>query len=129
MPTEIDHRAGDAVIVESEAPTGGFAVVFEDDGETGYLYGLDRSRPADDPIVDALHLYNVSDVADRTNTYPIQIRWAREGNRAGVFIAHQCQGVFDFSARRAICRSGFPPPRADFTSTHAWDEALAEGLC
>ena len=45
MPTEpIDHRAGDAVVVESEAPTGGFAVVFEDGGQTGYFYGLDLSR-------------------------------------------------------------------------------------
>ena len=103
-------------------------MVFEDDGETGYFYGLDLSRSADIPIVDALHLYNVSTVADRENAYSIEIRWAEDRNRAGLFIAGRCQAVFDFDEKLAVCRSGFPPARGEFTSSHDWDEALTEGL-
>jgi hypothetical protein len=129
MPsTSIEHRAGDAAVFEATSPSGQYAVVFEDDGETGYFYGLDLSRPTDDPIVDALHLYSVSAVADRVHTYPIEIRWAVDRERAGLFIGGGCQAVFDFAERRAACRSGFPPPRGDFTATHQWDESLAEGL-
>jgi hypothetical protein len=102
-------------------------VVFEDDGDTGYFYGLDLARP-DNPIVDALHLYNVSAVADRDHAYPVEIRWAEDRNRAGLFIAGHCQAVFDFDDNRAVCRTGSPPAQGDFASTHEWDDALTAGL-
>jgi hypothetical protein len=78
--------------------------------------------------VDALHLYNVEAVADRQSAYPVEIRWAEDRNRAGLFIAERCQAVFDFDEKRAVSRSGFPPASGDFTSTHDWDEALTAGL-
>jgi hypothetical protein len=126
----IEHRAGQEAVLQSDAPEGRYSVVFEDDGETGYFYGLDLTgaASADNPIVDALHLYNVSAVADRQNAYPIEIRWADGRNRVGLFIADRCQAVFDFDVNRAACRSGFPPARGEFTSTHDWDETLASGL-
>jgi hypothetical protein len=99
---------------EAAAPGEGYVVVFEGDGETGCFYGLDVSRPADNPIVDALHLYNVSAVADRENAYSIEIRWAEDRNRAGLFIADRCQAVFDFDEKIAVGRSGFPPPGFSF---------------
>ena len=57
----IDHRAGQEVVLQADGPRGRYSVVFEDDGETGYFYGLalTAAAPADNPIVDALHLYNV----------------------------------------------------------------------
>ncbi len=129
MPdTSIEHRAGEAAVLEAPAPRGRYVVVFEDDGETGFFYGLDTSRSDDGPIVDALHIYNVSAVADRDSEYPVEIRWVTDRNRAGLFIAGTCQAVFDFDQKRAVCRSGFPPAGSDFTTTHDWDEALTEGL-
>jgi hypothetical protein len=38
--------------------------VFEDDGQAGYLYALDMSA-AGNPMQDALHIYNVMQIADR----------------------------------------------------------------
>ena len=126
----IDHRAGQEAVLRADAPRGQYSVVFEDDGETGYFYGLDltAAASADNPIVDALHLYNVSAVADRLTPHEVEIRWAEDRNRAGVFIAGRCHAVFDFDAKRAVCRTGFPPASGSFTSTHDWDEALARGL-
>ena len=82
---------------------------------------------AENPIVDALHLYNVSAVAP-AGPFPVEIRWAEDRNRAGVFIAGGCQAVFDFDAKRAVCRTGYPPASGSFTSTHEWDGALASGI-
>lgn len=126
----IDHRPGQEAVLQAEAPQGRYSVVFEDDGETGYFYGLDLTptASADNPIVDALHLYDVSAVADRLTSYEVEIRWAEDRPRAGVFIAGRCQAIFDFDAKRAVCRTGFPPASGSFTSTHDWDEALARGL-
>jgi hypothetical protein len=126
----IEHRAGDEVVLQADAPRGGFSVVFEDDCDTGYFYGLALTSEAssENPIVDALHLYNVEAVADRQSAYPVEIRWAEDRNRAGLFIAGRCQAVFDFDENRAVCRSGFPPVSGVFTSSHDWDDALTAGL-
>jgi hypothetical protein len=127
--SRIDHRAGHEAVLQADAPRGRFSVVFEDDGDTGYFYGLDLASDASSgPIVDALHLYNVEAVADRQSAYPVEIRWAEDRNRAGLFIAERCQAVFDFDEKRAVSRSGFPPASGDFTWTHDWDEALTAGL-
>ncbi|WP_163464415.1 DUF2251 domain-containing protein, partial [Escherichia coli] len=55
---------GQEKVIESLAPEGTFAAVFEDDGETGYFYALDESAEGN-PIQDALHIYNVEDISDR----------------------------------------------------------------
>ena len=127
---KIEHRAGAAAVLQADAPGGGYAVVFEDDGETGYLYGLNLTGagPADNLIVDALHLYNVSAMDHRQRAYTIEIHWAADRNRAGLFIGEVCQAVFDFDENRAVCRTGFPPARGDFSCTHEWDESLASGF-
>lgn len=48
-------KVGEKIVIEGPSPSTDFAVVFEDDGETGYFYGLDESCQSD-PIVDALLL-------------------------------------------------------------------------
>ncbi len=37
-------RVGKPVVIEACSPRSHFGVVFEDDGTTGYLYGLDFDR-------------------------------------------------------------------------------------
>jgi len=127
--TRIEHRAGEEAVLQADAPRGRFSVVFEDDGDTGYFYGLDLASEASsgNPIVDALHLYNVEAVSDRESAYPVEIRWAGDRNR-GLCIAESCQAVFDFDEKRAVSRSAFPPGSGECTSTHDWDEALTAGL-
>ncbi len=103
-----------------------FAVVFEDDGETGYFYATDNSNSA---IFDALYLY------DRRVTIPVKpgdevfIVCSPSKLKAGIFYNSQFQAVFDFSAAVGACRTGFPPSNGNWSKCgHTWDESLIDGL-
>ena len=119
--------AGEKVVVEGPSPSQPFRIVFEDDGETGYLYGLDFSK-RDNPIVDALHIYNVGEVADRHEPSRVQLVWSKDGLKAALLINRYPHAIFDFAARRGYCRTGFPPPgETGFSEEgHAWDDAAQE---
>ena len=127
---QLEHRVGEEAFLPSDGPGGTYSAVFEDDGDTGYFYGLDttREQAGDNPILDALQVYSVAAVEDREASYPIEIRWAAEGNRAGLFIEGRCHAIFDFDLRRAVCRTGFPESSGEFTPSHDWDETLVAGL-
>ena len=75
LVAEQQIRVGDPVLVEGASPTPPFEVVFEDDGETGYFYALDTSR-RDNPIVDAMQIYNVAAVKNRHLPSTLQIVWS-----------------------------------------------------
>ena len=130
MGEAAQHRVGEADALESEAPGGRYAVVFEDDGETAYLYGLDVAvdEASGGPIVDALQIYDVASVTDRASELRIEVRWAEGRNRVGLLVDGRCHAVFDFDERRAICRSGYPPADGSFTTSHDWDDALESGF-
>ena len=72
IETEETIRVGEETVVTSDSPAAEYAVVFEDDGETGYLYGVDMAGK-DSQILDGLHIYNVSNVVDRDK--PPSYRW------------------------------------------------------
>jgi hypothetical protein len=113
---------GQPTVVEGPSPRAPFGVVFEDEGTTGYLYGLDLSCE-DKPIIDALHIYNVDQVVDRDKPSLVQLVWSRDGLKAALLINKYPHAVFDFEARRGYCRTGFPPPFRKWTEfDHAWDD-------
>ena len=70
---EATITVGQPVVVEGPSRNGNFGVVFEDDGDTGYFYSLDFSCD-DNPIVDAMHIYNAAQVADRHLNFPSAMR-------------------------------------------------------
>jgi hypothetical protein len=117
----------DKVVVEGPSPSQPFGVVFEDDGETGYLYGLDFSRQ-DNPIVDALQIYNVQQLSDPHKPSQVQLVWSSDGLKAALLINRYPHAIFDFAARCGYCRTGFPPPmHTGFSKDgHAWDDAAQE---
>lgn len=129
MPSKIYLRdtlhIGIPKVYECPAPSTAFMVVFEDDGETGYLYGLDGSR-ADQPILDALHIYNVSGVTDKDSPATVEIAWTDDGLKVCLIINRYPHAIFDFEAKRAYCRNNFPPPDPAFTTSHQWDENVLE---
>ena len=98
---------GQETAIEGVAPQGSFAAVFEDDGQTGYCYALDRSFDKT-PIRDALHVYNVRHVIDRRNPSVIKIGWAIDSNEVILLINDYPHAVFDFQTKQGFCRSGFP---------------------
>lgn len=127
LVAEQEIRVGEATVIEGPSPTPPFVVVFEDDGATGHLYALDKSR-ADNPIVDTLHIYNVAAVTDRHLPSELQLVWSPDGKKAALLINECVHAIFDFEARRGYCRTGFPPPVQEGWTRHGheWDAEAEE---
>ena len=128
MPSEVHLSEtitiGNPVTLECLSPKTNFGVVFEDDGETGYLYGLD-SEDKEQPILDALHIYNAKDIVDKDVSVKVEILWSEDGLKTCLQVNGFPHAVFDFESRKAYCRTNYPPPDRKFTKSHKWnDEAL-----
>jgi hypothetical protein len=128
MPSEVPLSEtitiGNPITLECPSPKTSFAVVFEDDGETGYFYGLNFEN-TEQPILDALHIYNVKDVVDKDVALKVEIVWSEDGLKSCLQLNSFPHAIFDFEARKAFCRTNFPPPDRKFTKSHKWkDEAL-----
>jgi hypothetical protein len=117
---------GQPIVVEGPSPSAPFGVVFEDDGSTGCLYGLAFARE-DNPIVDAMHIYNVAQVTDRDKPLLVQLLWSKDGLKAALMINKYPHAIFDFEAKRGYCRSGFPPSDGTWSVfDHAWDDKAVD---
>jgi hypothetical protein len=92
-----------------------------DDAHEFRVGGLD-SRRTDQPILDALHVYDAAGVADGAQASALQIAWTQDGNAAALLINGYAHAMFNFQAPRAMCASGFPPD-SPYVATHDWDEA------
>lgn len=115
--------------VASDSHSSLFSGVFEDDTETAYFYAYDRGNEQD-PILDAVHIYNVANVTDRDKESEVDIVWSTDGLRVGLFINRYLHAVIDFEARKAYCRSEFPPPGGAWAGgvREAWNDSLANLL-
>ncbi|MGC5698811.1 DUF2251 domain-containing protein [Pseudomonas sp. NFXW11] len=124
LAAESELKVGQELVLEAPAEEGSFAVVFEDDGDTGYFYALDTAAD-DNPINDALHIYNVADVSDSDKPSVVKIGWSTDHCKAVLLINDYPHAVFDFDARQGYCRSGFPEQVGKGWSEagHQWDEA------
>lgn len=121
------HVAGNSATVLGFSPDGRYTAVFEDDGEAGYFYSVDRSRGAA-TIQDALHIYDVQAFKGAGLHLELKIAWSTDGCAAALFIDGDAHAVFDFDARQGYCLSG-QPRRASSAqwspSGHQWSgEAL-----
>ena len=126
MPVNIVARqqitVGTEDFVEGAAPDGSFAVVFEDDGDTGYFYALDKSQSSQS-IQDAMHIYNVANVTDKDLPSIVELGWSSDAHKAVLLINDYAHAIFDFSAKRGYCRTGFPPPsESSGWQGHDWDD-------
>jgi len=127
--SEQEFCVGDQIEIEGEAPEGNFAVMFEDDGDTGYFYALDTSQ-TEQSIQDAVQIYNVANVTDRNKPSVVKIGWSTDFRKAVLLINGYPHAIFDFEDQQGYCRTGFPPaPNNGKWSAkgHAWNEA-AVGL-
>ena len=116
---------GTETVLEGPAPAGSLGVFFEDDGETGYFYAVDDSSP-DQPIQDALHIYNVDNVTDKDLPSVVEIGWSLDNLKAVLLINDYPHAIFDFAAKRGYCRTGFPPPsKSSGWLGHEWDDSAS----
>lgn len=119
---------GKPTVIDSASPAGCWAAVFEDDGATGYLYALDLSAQArgENPIQEALHIYNVANVTDRDRESVAGIVWSEDSQKACLLINQYPHAVVDFAAKRGYCRSNFPPPGKWRDHDFRWDDNILE---
>ena len=73
---------------------------------------FDHRRGPEQPIVDALHIYNAADERDG-DPMDLQIVWAADGQAAALLLDGVAVAMADFAAPRFMCRSEFPPPTAE----------------
>src|SRR4051812_8995834 len=79
-----------------------YELVFEDDGDTGYVYVLDLRR-GEQPIIDALHIYDVRD--ERGDEHEVDFLWRDDGLVAILFVDDVAQALIDFEAPRFMSRT------------------------
>ncbi|NIA56371.1 DUF2251 domain-containing protein [Massilia sp. TW-1] len=130
VTAEEEILVGRKVVVEGPAPDSPFTVLFEDDGTSGYFYAWDVEAERNS-IQDAVHIYNVNDVTDRDRPAVVKIGLSQDGQKTVLLINGYPHAVFDFSARRGYCRTGFPPPPSNgvwSVAGHQWDDSVIELL-
>lgn len=112
--------------IEAYADRSPYAAVFEDDGEVAYFYALDTRRS--DPMVDALHIYNVTTSRDRDVARDVEIVWSPDHQRVALIIDGFPHAAFDFAAHRGYCRTNLPSGSTWSPGGHAWDEHAVDFL-
>lgn len=116
---------GSPITLECSSSKTSFAVIFEDDGETGYFYGLNLENKKQ-PVLDSLHIYNVRDVLDSNVSLKVEIFWSEDGLKSRLEINGFTHAVFDFESRKAYCRSNYPRPDRRFTNSHQWSDGALD---
>jgi len=112
-------HVGENFIFKEDSPDGLYGAFFEDEGDTGYFYAVDNSKP-DHPILDAVHIYNAANVIDRNQSSKISIIWSEDGLKSALLINGYPHAAFNFP--------NFPvQPQSNWrTSDHSWsDDAVA----
>jgi len=108
----------------SDSPQTRFSGVFEDDGDTGYFYAYDREEPSE-PILDAVHIYDVANVTERTLESIVEIVWSSDGLKAALLLNEYPHAVIDFAGRATYSRSQFLSG-CERWQHKTWDDGLLE---
>lgn len=89
-------------IIDCISPDEKWAVIFEDNGETGYMYLCYwESANGLEGIVDHLWVYNQIQppIQESKEVYFI---WSDDSTRVGLVVDGECWGIFDIKNRRKI---------------------------
>ena len=107
---------GEDTFIESLSSENNYAVVFEDDLQTGYFYAIEIDpKTREQKILDALHIYEVEKVADKDKQGVINIIWSTDWSKCALVINKYCHAVFDFENQGGYNRNEFPPPNNFWT--------------
>ncbi|HXB02550.1 MAG TPA: DUF2251 domain-containing protein [Opitutaceae bacterium] len=122
-PFELE--VGKPATFEARSPDGHYAVVFEDEGDTGYFYALDFSQKEGSPIQEAMSIYDVKNVTDKAKPSEVVLVWTADSRQAAIFINSYPHAVFDFAKKRGYCRRNFPKP-GKWGTDFKWDESAID---
>lgn len=121
---------GEEIFVESKSSENNYAVVFEDDTDTGYFYALELAPDTGEQrILDALHIYNVEEVTEKEKPWNLKIIWSRDWLKCALVINAHCHAIFDFENQGGYNLNEFPPPNTIWTkSDRKLTNALINGI-
>ena len=109
----------------------GYGVVFEDDGQEGYVYA---TKEDGSKILDALKLYDQGDTEKISEGDLLKILWHPELKKVGIMYHGKIQAIFDFQKRELYSkvgfRIGFPLSNASWckSKNHLWDDSALSGF-
>jgi hypothetical protein len=127
---------GEDLFVESFSPESPYGVVFEDDGQTAYLYAVEKDKEGTGlRVLDALHIRETGgELAEREDgdaphyeaatgqagdvpqkPSKLQIVWSRDWMKSALVIDGLCHALFDFIAHGGYNINEFPPPNDFWT--------------
>ena len=108
--------AGEETFIESNSSGNNYAVVFEDDTETGYFYALQvNSENGEQQVLDAIHIYEAGDIPREKRNSIVRIIWSQDWLKCALLIDKYCHAIFDFGSHGGYCRNAFPPPNEIWT--------------
>src|SRR4051812_30717202 len=108
--------AGEDTFIDSASSENNYAVVFEDDNDTGYFYALQLNKATgEQQVLDALHIYEVDAIEPAQRPGTIKIIWSTDWLRCALIVNNYCQAIFDFANHGGYCRNAFPPPNEIWT--------------
>ena len=108
--------AGEDTFIESVSSENNYAVVFEDDTETGYFYAIELNRETGgQQILDAVHIYEVDAIEPAKRPGRVNIIWSTDWLRCALLVNNYCHAIFDFANHGGYCRNSFPPPNDIWT--------------
>jgi hypothetical protein len=88
-----EESAADGFIREASGPSG-LVAVFEDDGETGYLY---LYEPEGRGVLRDLHVYDRTSEVD-VKEGDVQVEWSADQTKCGVRIWGLMRGIFNLAS-------------------------------
>lgn len=120
-------HVGMPTVIEAYADRSPYAAVFEDDGDYAYFYGLD-TRLEQQPVVDFVYVYCVTEVPERYRPRDVEIVWSPDQQRVALVIDGYAHAAFDFAGKRTYCRTNVPTRSTWSSAGHAWDDAAVDFL-
>jgi hypothetical protein len=106
---------GTAVFIECKSEENNYAVVFEDDTDTGYFYAMEiEPATGNERILDALHIYQIGD-EDTPQPGILRIMWSTDWLKCALIIDNNCHAIFDFENHGGYNLTQFPPPNEIWT--------------
>ncbi len=111
----------------ADSPDARYAVIFEDDGRTGYLYAMDQTAVGDQKIQEAMLIYDVATITDRDRPNELILAWTPDSALAVLLINSYPHAVYDFERKRGYCRKNFPTP-GKWGQDFRWDESVLDAF-
>lgn len=96
------NQEKESYCIDSSSPDNKWITIFEDDGETGYMYLCSCEENGEfDEIVEHLWIYNQINPSI-WECKEVFIIWSDNSERTALIVDGECWGIFDLSSKRKL---------------------------